>query len=269
MSKTSTEIAAVENNLPSTVVTPQDVLAMYLAMREQGQAIPADAPKVKLNNYTELAEGKNRFSLLAQPIYGAEVWVKQAKVNEETGELEYYEDGSVRYDRKVVRIPAGKAIMVPAVYRDWVKERPRKFMALLVFNHKSSNVEILIVTKKQLFESLESTLRFDADNLNPFKADLKIEMTKDGKQKSFNGNSYQPYNYSVTQTKELPPSEAVKTALLALPTIPNLRALFKGEDPFDAGTPVEVIEEYDQHKAAADAATAQAKEQIANAKKAK
>lgn len=223
----STSIQPVTNGVMLSASLYED----YLHWQEEGIAIPSDAKEINLSNYTRLAEGDNRFRLVDRPIYGAEVWYRREKVDEETGEVLKRDDGEIIMETKVMRFKPGEPIISPAELRDWKRDKPRKFIGMLVYNYATGSVEILTASQKDLFESLFGILRHSADGMNPFKADFKVQKKHDGK-KLIAGRMMDTYKYIVTQSRETNTADEVINALQCLPMRPNLPALYDGEDPF-------------------------------------
>jgi hypothetical protein len=207
-------------------------LQHFLQLTESGVAIAADARDVKLNNFTRLEEGENRFRLISKPVYGAEVWFRRVAVNEETGEALTNDDGSPKMESSVKRYKAGEPIIVPSEYRGWQKDKARKFIGLLAYNYKTGGVEILTVSQSKLFDDLFDKLKYSADNVNPFKSDLKVTKKFDSK-KLIGGKMMDIYSYTVGQTKENDPSVEMLKSIEALPFLPDMDSLFTGGDPFE------------------------------------
>ncbi len=219
--KTKTDVVVIENSL----------LDNFYHLVEEGIAIPADAPEIALDNYTRLKEGMNRFRLVGKPVYGAEVWFRRERVNEETGEVEMDDQGNPRKESAVVRFRPGAPIIIPGDYKDWGKDKPRRFIALLVYNFDTKRIEVLTCANKSLFESMMGIMRFNEDNMNPFAADFKIEKKHDRKA-NIGGQIMDIYTYTIRQSRETPVPEEVVDALSKLDFTPNLLALFEGDDPF-------------------------------------
>lgn len=222
----------VTKTTPSAVAIIDDPLAHFLALAESGIAIPETAKDVKLNNFTRLEEGENRFRLVAKPVYGAEVWFRRISTNEETGEVVTNDDGSPKMESRVKRYRQGEPIVTPPELRAWQKDKARKFIGLLVHNYKSGGIEVLNISQSKLFDDLFEKLRHSADAPNPFKSDLKINKKFDAK-KVIGGKPFDIYTYTVQQTKENDAPIEVLNALKALPFSPDLDALFGGGDPFE------------------------------------
>jgi hypothetical protein len=144
----------VTKTTPSAVAIIDDPLAHFLALAESGVAIPESAKDVKLNNFTRLEEGENRFRLVAKPVYGAEVWFRRISTNEETGEVVTNDDGSPKMESTVKRYRQGEAIVTPADLKAWQKDKARKFIGLLVYNYKSGSIEVLTISQSKLFDDL-------------------------------------------------------------------------------------------------------------------
>lgn len=207
-------------------------LQHFLNLSVVGVAIEADARDVKLNNFTRLEEGENRFRLIEKPVYGAEVWFRRVAVNEETGEALTNDDGTPKMQSEVKRYRAGEPIIVPSEFRGWQKDKARKFIGLLAYNYKSGGVEILTVSQSKLFDDLFDKLKYSPDSVNPFRSDLKIVKKFDAK-KLIGGKMMDIYTYTVGQTKENDPSAEMIKAVQSLPFLPDLDALFSGYDPFE------------------------------------
>jgi len=207
-------------------------LQHFLQLTESGVAIAADARDIKLNNFTRLEEGENRFRLIYKPVYGAEVWFRRVAVNEETGEALTNDDGSPKMESSVKRYKAGEPIIVPSEYRGWQKDKARKFIGLLAYNYKTGGVEILTVSQSKLFDDLFDKLKYSPDNVNPFKSDLKVTKKFDSK-KLIGGKMMDIYSYTVGQTKENDPSVEMLKSIEALPFLPDMDSLFTGGDPFE------------------------------------
>ncbi len=232
------ELAKTTNNGLQIV---KSALEQFLQMQEAGVAIDQNAADVRLNNYTRLEEGENRFRVVSRPVYGAEIWFRRAKVNEETGEVVLNDDGAPKMESAVKRFRSGDPIIIPSEFREWQKDKARKFIALLVFNYKSGGVECLVVSQSKLFDDLFAKLKFSEDAVNPFKSDLKIIKKFDSK-KLIGGKMMDIYSYTVNQTKENAPSAEMMQALQALPFMPDLDAIFDGSDPFQIEDAIEVID---------------------------
>jgi hypothetical protein len=225
----SKELAKTEK---AELVIIDDPLKNFLSLSDSGVAIETNAKEVKLNNFTRLEEGENRFRLVDKPVYGAEVWFRRTAINEETGEVVTGDDGAPKVESAVKRYRQGEAIVTPAEFRGWQKDKPRKFLALLVYSYKSGGVEILTVSQAKLFDDLFEKLRFSADAPNPYKSDLKIVKKFDAK-KVIGGKPFDIYTYTVQQTKENEAPAEILAALRALPFLPDMDALFTGGDPFE------------------------------------
>lgn len=240
--KTKTDVVVIESSL----------LDNFYSLVEEGIAIPADAPEIALDNYTRLKEGMNRFRLVGKPIYGAEVWFRRERVNEETGEVEVDDQGNARKESAVVRFRPGAPIIIPSEYKDWGKDKPRRFIALLVYNYDTKRIEVLTAASKSLFENMMGIMRFSEDNMNPFAADFKIEKKHDRKA-NISGQIVDIYTYTVRQSRETTPPEEVVTALSELDFTPNLLALFQGDDPF-----AQQFEEFEELNEGSEKANGQA-----------
>lgn len=224
--------AVVKAEPKSDLIIVADPLQHFLQLSEAGVAIEADARDVKLNNFTRLEEGENRFRLIDKPVYGAEVWFRRVAVNEETGEALTNDDGTPKMESAVKRYRAGEPIIVPAEYRGWQKDKARKFIGLLAYNYKTGGVEILTVSQSKLFDDLFDKLKYSPDNVNPFKADLKITKKFDAK-KLIGGKMMDIYTYTVGTSKENEPSAEMIQSIKSLPFLPDMQALFSGSDPFE------------------------------------
>lgn len=214
------------------VTLEQGLLDSYYQMINEGIAIPADAPDIALDNYTRLQEGENRFRLISKPIYGAELWFRRDRVDEETGEVLLNDDKTPQKESTVVRYRPGAAIIIPIEYKDWQKDKPRRFLAMLVFNFTTNRVELLTASNKALFETLMGILKHNEDNLNPFKANFTITKKFDRKA-NINGNVIDLYSYTVRQGKESNAPENMIKALGELEFVPNMLAMYEGNDPFE------------------------------------
>lgn len=202
-------------------------------LMEEGIAIPSDAPEISLDNYTRLKEGDNRFRLVLTPVYGAEVWFRRDKINEETGEIETYDDGTTIRENKVLRFAPGENIMIPEELSSWDKGKPRKFIAALVYNYNTKKVEIMTASNKGLFDNLWMVLKKSDDNMNPFKTIITVNKKFDRKS-NINGKSVDLYTYTVRQSRETDTLEPdVFKTLSTMSFKPNMNALFSGDDPFD------------------------------------
>lgn len=231
----------------NAVTIVDDPLKNFLALTESGIAIRGDAKGVKLNNYTRMEEGENRFRLIAAPVYGAEVWFRRMAVNEETGEPITNDEGTPKVESAAKRYHSNEPIITPAEFRGWQKDKPRKFLALLVYSYKSGGVEVLTISQAKLFDDLFEKLRFSADAPNPYKCDLKIVKKFDAK-KVIGGKPFDIYTYTVQQTKENDPPAELIAALKALPFLPDLEALFNGGDPFEVQDGEIINPENDSHE---------------------
>lgn len=226
-----------------------NLLDQFQDLMNEGIAIPADAPEVSLDNYTRLKEGDNRFRLISKPIYGAEVWFRKEKVNEETGEVETYDDGTVIRESKVLRFGPGESIVIPEELSDWDKDKPRKFLAALVYNYGTRKIEIMTASNKSLFENLWQILVFNADNMNPFKTILTVNKKHDRKA-VIDGKPIDIFAYTVRQSRETELEKDVYTALGKMEFTPNMDALYSGDDPFDQkALPEATFEEVENEEA--------------------
>ncbi len=246
-----------------TVITG-NLLEQFTQFQETGVAIPQDVKDLSISNYTRLKEGDNKFRLIAPPVYGSELWFRKDRINEETGEVEVNQETQEPYqDRKVLRFMPGAPIITPSELKEWKRDRPRRFISLLVYNYATGGIEILSVTQNKLFEDLFNMLKFDIEANNPYKSDFIIKKTFEAN-KPIRGKITPIHNYSIKQlgAKEETPKEIID-ALQLLPFVPDLTALFRGDDPFEFEQAEDAeFEPMDENKAKAEAATQKTKEAL-------
>lgn len=128
-------------------------------------------------------------------------------------------DGWLRWtvEPKPIRWKRNEAEPVRA---DWKDEHPKYMWVLIVWNYNSNQVEVWEITQKQIMKQIEKFAN-DEDYGHPNAYDLKVSREGTGIETE----------YSVVARPPEPVDEAVGANFVDLP---NLDALFTGDDPFAA-----------------------------------
>ncbi len=151
------------------------------------------------NNYAKLLDGENRFRILSAPIAGWEYWV----------------------DKKPVRSHIDNC---PAINVADKKDAPKRFVAMIVWDYRTSSVSILELTQVTIIRPITSFER-DPDWGPAFFYDIKIH--KSGTSKDT--------EYMVSPCPKKPLPKEVEEEFLAKKIF--LPALVTNQDPFAIGWP--------------------------------
>lgn len=101
---------------------------------------------------------------------------------------------------------------------DWKDENPKYIWILTVWNYASEQVEVFEISQKSIMEAIEQYAK-DEDYGHPNRYDLKIGRTGSGLETK----------YTVVAS---PPKDIAPEVGEQFKDLPNLDALFSGEDPF-------------------------------------
>ena len=171
------------------------------------------------SNYMKFEEGDNTFRILGSfvdgtAIMGTEFWV------------------TVDSKRKPRRLPMGQPVPVAEIEVNPETNEvdlPKHFWAMPVWNYKDKKVQILEITQKTIQQAIKS-LSENPKWGQPQEYDLVVTRIKE------NGKT----SYTVTPDPKEPISDEIAKAYTDI-TI-NIKALFKGDDPFTVN---ETIDEED------------------------
>ena len=183
--------------------------------------LPADYEAPKTNNgYMKILPGENRIRILSSPIIGWEDWKDNRPIRFKMNEKP---EASIDKDKPI-----------------------RHFWAMIVWNYKDEQVQILQITQAGIRNAIEALCK-DKDWGAPYSYDIKIVKT----------GQDQKTKYVANPMPHKPLSQAIKDAFNKRSI--RLEALFDNEDPFDGkgrptllanenvpqGTKTDVISEMD------------------------
>lgn len=161
------------------------------------------------SNYMKLLEGVNTFRFLSKPIMGMEFWTTQP-------------DGKRVPNRRRMGEPikTSECEISPLTGK---LENPQHFWAMVVWNYKAKQVQILELKQKTVLEAIKGYI----DNPkwgSPTEYDINITKSGTGKETKY-------------LTDHDPKEEIDKDILKQYKDLKiNLEALFDGEDPFKTPT---------------------------------
>lgn len=164
------------------------------------------------DHFMKLDADEARVRILSKPIIGWKYWDEE-------------EDQPVRFRYGDKPEPTGDP------------ENPvKEFWAMLVWNYTSKLIQVLEVHQAGIIKGIDK-LSKDPDWGSPFKYDIKISKTGEGKKS----------RYAVIAVTHKPISDEVKEAYSAKPC--NLEALFENENPFEIQSDDEEEDEKPKKKA--------------------
>jgi len=164
----------------------------------EGTSIPAGQ-----SNYMKLSEPENKFRVLGSAITGFELWVKGKPVRNKSKDQFTPE----QLENADMNKFTGK------------KKVPQYFWAFPVYNYQTKNIEILELTQVTVMRGIDDYLK-DEDYGDPKKYDLNV----------IRDEATDRVEYRV---KAKPPKAISKEIEDLYSTMSiNLKALYKGEDPF-------------------------------------
>jgi len=157
-------------------------------------------------NYMKLTQGTNHFRIVGSSddggvIQGMQGWAGSADGGRRPHRWKIGEDAPMSFD-----------------------EKPKQFLAMLVYNYEEERIQILELTQAKLRQEL-ITLAKDEDWGDPRKYDLKIVRNGEGLETS----------YAMTPSPHKKRSDEINAAVKEMKI--NLEALFTEDDPFAEPTP--------------------------------
>lgn len=169
------------------------------------------------NGYMKFKVGENRFRIISKPIVGWEWWVR------EDGTVKSKEDKPLPGDHPV-RVRHDQAVPVEAA------ETAKHFWAMVVWNFKVKQLQILELTQKGIQKAIENLTKKPSWGA-PYFYDIVVEKTGEGLDTE----------YTVTPEPKTERAEEIEKALKAVSI--NLEALFEGQDPFNTERKLEEVED--------------------------
>ena len=148
------------------------------------------------SDYMRFEQGENIFRVITPAITGYEYWTNENKPAR--SELPFEETPDMR-DGTLIK----------------------HFWAFVVWNVKDERIQILEITQKSIMQAMEA-LTFDEEWGEIFGYDLKV--TREGEKLDT--------KYTITPRPKKALTKKIETAYDKKPI--NLKALYKGEDPFEA-----------------------------------
>ena len=157
------------------------------------------------SNYMEFEEGQNAIRILSSAIVGYEWWV---------------DAGEGRRKPKRVRT----ADEVPAAVKNATddEDKAKHFWAFTVYNYNTETIQVLQLKQQTIMRAIEAFVK-NAKWGDPKKYDIIIEKVK-------TGTRDRDVEYNVIPEPATPLDEGIVELAKHIPV--NLKALYKGEDPF-------------------------------------
>lgn len=166
-----------------------------------------EAPRSASSNYFKMQEGENRIRILSQPVLGWEDWK----------------------DKKPVRYRFVKDQPAPKPFDP--NKKVKFFWAMIVFNYREEQVQIMQVTQATIHKRLQNLYK-DKDWGSPFEYDIKVHKSGEGIDTE----------YTVNPVPHKPVDDYITKCFKERPI--NLEALFDGSDPFSmigSHTPMAIV----------------------------
>lgn len=151
-------------------------------------------------SYMKLETGDNKFRAISKPIHGWIVWNEDEEGNRKPSRTEINDE--------------------PDAPSDDPKDKPKKFLALVVIDHADDEVKILEITQQSIIKAIKA-LASNVDWGNPFTYDINVAKKGEGMKTK----------YTVTPS---PKKKLAKELVKAANEKPcNLDALYEGADPWN------------------------------------